>query len=229
MTQRAIDSANVVHRTNRRIIPASGAARRPPPPGHPAAPASSRSWSSSRTAHTAGYPRPATPRGAVAGFVYRRTCRACGSQAESGTTREGRMAKPKPDPDDIPSTVARSDELAQRIWKETHDSAVDSYGEGERAHRTAFASLKHAYEKVGDHWEPKDEKGPSDQQAARGGARARRGGETAGGVDANASKEHLYDLAKRLGIAGRSRMTKRELVDAIGKANDRETARARER
>src|SRR3954453_4071986 len=92
---------------------------------HPAAPASSRSWSSSRTAHAAGYPRPATPRGAVAGFVYRRTCRACGSQAESGTTREGRMAKPKPDPDDIPSTVARSDEHAQRIWKETHDSAVD--------------------------------------------------------------------------------------------------------
>jgi cation transport regulator ChaB len=137
------------------------------------------------------------------------------------------MAKRKPDPEEIPSTIARSDEHAQRIWKETHDSAVDSYGEGERAHRTAFSALKHSYEKVGDHWEAKDEKGPSDDQAARGGAKARRGGETAGGVDANASKQHLYDLAKRLDIPGRSRMTKRELTEAIDKANQRETAKAR--
>ena len=50
---------------------------------------------------------------------------------------------------------------------ETHDSAVESYGEGERAHRTAFAAVKHSFEKVGDHWEPKQEKGPSDAQAAR--------------------------------------------------------------
>ena len=35
------------------------------------------------------------------------------------------------------------------------------------------------------------------------------------------------DLAKRLDVRGRSRMTKDELVDALQKANDRETARAR--
>ena len=46
-------------------------------------------------------------------------------------------------------------------------------------------------------------------------------------MNANASKQHLYDIAKRLKIEGRSQMTKDELVDAIAKANNRETARAR--
>ncbi|HEX7309064.1 ChaB family protein [Lentzea sp.] len=125
---------------------------------------------------------------------------------------------------ELPSTVARSPRKAQRTWIKAHDSAVETYGEGERAHRTAFSALKHGFEKVGDHWEPKREPGPSDPQAERG-TPAR--GETAGGVDANASKQHLYDIAKRLGVPGRSRMSKDELVGAIQKANDRETARAR--
>ncbi len=125
---------------------------------------------------------------------------------------------------ELPSTVARSPKKAQRTWIKAHDSAVETYGEGERAHRTAFSALKHSFEKVGDHWEPKDEKGPSDEQAERSTPAQ---GETAGGVDANASKQHLYDIAKRLKIEGRSHMTKDELVDAIDKANNRETARAR--
>lgn len=128
---------------------------------------------------------------------------------------------------DMPSTVRRSSAKAQRTWGATHDSAVEQYGEGERAHRTAFASLKHGFEKVGDHWEEKAEKGPSDAQAARSGRAARRGGRTAGGVDANASRAHLYELATRLGVKGRSRMTKQQLVEAIGRANDRATARSR--
>ena len=140
-----------------------------------------------------------------------------------------RSKLPKKQRDELPSTLERSDAHAQAIWAETHDSAVDQYGEGERAHRTAFASLKHSYEKVGDHWERKAQKGPSDAQAAKTGAAARRGGPTAGGVDANASKAHLLDVAKRLGVRGRTRMAKDELVAAIDKANQRETARARER
>ncbi len=36
------------------------------------------------------------------------------------------------------------------------------------------------------------------------------------------------DVAKRLDISGRSRMDKDELVEAIDKANNRSTARARE-
>jgi hypothetical protein len=48
-------------------------------------------------------------------------------------------------------------------------------------------------------------------------------------VDANASKAHLMDLARRLDVRGRSRMSKDELVEAIAKANDRESARSRRR
>jgi cation transport regulator ChaB len=127
---------------------------------------------------------------------------------------------------DLPATLQRSPEKAQKTWSETHDSAVETYGEGERAHRTAFSALKHSFEKVGDHWEPKDEKGPSDPQAARSGKSARKARPTAGGVDANASKKHLMDLARKLEVRGRSTMTKEQLVEAIGKANNRESARS---
>jgi cation transport regulator ChaB len=124
----------------------------------------------------------------------------------------------------MPSTLKRSPKKAQDTYAKTHDSAVEQYGEGERAHRTAFSAVKHSFEKVGDHWEPKERKGPSDAKAAGG-----RGtdAETAGGVDANASKQHLMDVARRLDIRGRSRMTKPELVDAIQKANERSTRKAR--
>jgi hypothetical protein len=128
---------------------------------------------------------------------------------------------------DMPSTVARSSKKARDTWGKTHDSAVEQYGEGERAHRTAFAALKHTHEKVGDRWVDKGRKGPSDDQAEKTGAAARRGGPTAGGVDAKGSKAHLLDVASRLDIRGRTRMTKDELVEAINRANDRATARAR--
>src|SRR5438876_4286313 len=85
---------------------------------------------------------------------------------------------------DVPGTLKRSPAKAQRTYKKAHDNAVETYGEGERAHRTAYAAVKHSFEKVGDHWEEKDHKGPSDPQAARRGATARRsGGRTFGGVD----------------------------------------------
>lgn len=119
---------------------------------------------------------------------------------------------------ELPATIQRSDPKAQRTFAKAHDSAVDEYGEGERAHRVAYAALKHTHEKVGDHWEPKDEKGPSDSQA-RGGKNTDRA--THGGVDANATKEHLYGQAKKLGIEGRSKMNKRELIDALEKASQR--------
>ena len=129
---------------------------------------------------------------------------------------------------DMPSTIRRSGSKAQKVWSKTHDSAVETYGEGERAHRTAFASLKHQFEKVGDHWEAKPEPGPSDPQAERTVGEPGRPRETAGGVDANASRQHLYELAQRLDVPGRSRMTKAELVEALQRANERETRKARE-
>jgi hypothetical protein len=131
-----------------------------------------------------------------------------------------------PGKDAMPSTVERSDEKAKRTWVEAYDSAMESYGDdGERVRRTAFSALKHTHEKVGDHWEPKGRKGPSDKQAAGPGRKTDR--PTAGGVDANASKKHLMDVAKKLDISGRSSMKKDELVDAIQKANNRKTEKSR--
>ncbi len=120
---------------------------------------------------------------------------------------------------DLPGTIQRSPAKAQRTYAKAHDSAVREYGEGERAHRTALAALKHSFEKVGDHWEPKDHKGPSDPQAAAGGAEARdRPRKTYGGVDVEGStKRELYERARELDVPGRSDMTKEQLAEAIAR------------
>lgn len=124
-----------------------------------------------------------------------------------------------PGRDVLPSTLKRSPKKAQRTWIETHDSAAKEYGDGERAHRTAYAALKHSFKKVGDHWEPKGHKGPSDPRAKQSTRNARRGkGETFGGVDYYGStKEELYRRAKKLDIQGRSEMSKKELARAIAR------------
>ncbi len=132
--------------------------------------------------------------------------------------------KGEPKLDELPSTLQRSPDKAQRTFAKAHDAAEERYGDGEHTNRVAFSALKHTHEKVGDHWEPKEEPGPSDPQA-EGGVGTNR--ETAGGVDANASKKHLMGLARRLDVPGRSKMSKDELVDALQKANDRETRKAR--
>ena len=126
------------------------------------------------------------------------------------------------DRDELPGTLKRSPKKAQETYAKVHDSAVEEYGEGERAHRTTFSALKHSFEKVGDHWEPKAEKGPSDPRAAQGGATARRGeGESFGGVDyLGHTKSELAERARRLGVKGYSRMDKRELAQAIARKQD---------
>jgi ChaB protein len=120
---------------------------------------------------------------------------------------------------EMPRTLRRSTGRAQRTWAKTHDNAVKQYGEGERAHRTAFASLKHSFEKVGDRWEPKKRRGPSDPRARQPAAKARRGvGETFGGLDYYGhTAEELARRARRLGVRGTTRMTKRELARAIAR------------
>ena len=130
--------------------------------------------------------------------------------------------------EDLPGTIARSPKKVQRTYAETLDSAHEQYDSEERAHRTAFAAVKHGAEKVGDHWELKDRKGASDPQAAQSGRAARdHPKETFGGVDASKPKAELYEQAKRAGVGGRSKMTKAELARALDKANDRASARAR--
>ena len=136
------------------------------------------------------------------------------------TTKSG-----QPIEDELPSTLQRSDEHAQATYAKTHDSALETYdGDARAANQVAFAALKHTHEKVGDHWERKEQNGPSDAQAAGNRGTDR---ETAGGVDANASKKHLYELATRLEISGRSKMSKDELVKALQKANAKQTRKSR--
>jgi cation transport regulator ChaB len=137
------------------------------------------------------------------------------------TTKSGKARQ-----SEIPSTLRRSPDKAQRTFAKAHDSAAGEYGDERRANQVAWAAVKHSFEKVGDHWEKKGRKGPSDAQA-RGGRNTNR--PTKGGVDANASTSHLMDVAKKLDISGRSRMRKDQLVDAIRKASDRRTAKARKK
>jgi cation transport regulator ChaB len=122
--------------------------------------------------------------------------------------------------EELPDTLKRSPKHAQDIYLETLASAHEQYDSEERAHRTALAALKHSYAKVGDHWEAKDQKGPSDPRSAGTTAQKRAGiGETAGGVDVEGhTRDELYERAKRLDIKGRSKMTKLELGQAIARA-----------
>ena len=125
---------------------------------------------------------------------------------------------------DLPSTIQRSDEHAQEIYAKTHDSAVETYGEGRRAHQTAYSALKHQYKKSGDKWVKKDSKGPSDPQAARSSTSSRKSTDkptsTAGGKEVPLkewNKDDLYNQAQNLDIPGRSKMSKEELAEAIKK------------
>jgi cation transport regulator ChaB len=130
------------------------------------------------------------------------------------TTRSGEVRR-----SELPDTLKRSGSKAQRTFAKAHDAAVEQYGEGERAHRTAMAALKRTHEKVGDRWVAKRESGPSDPRSKKTTAQKRRGeGETFGGVDVEQNtKRELYERARRLGIDGRSRMSKRELARAIAR------------
>ena len=139
------------------------------------------------------------------------------------TTKSGSAKK-----SELPGTLTRSPAKAQRTYAKAHDSALDEYGDERRANQVAWAAVKHSFEKIGDHWEKKNggKKGPSDEQA-KGGRNTDR--KTKGGVDANASKSHLLDVAKKLDISGRTTMKKDQLVDAIQKANNKKTAAARKK
>jgi cation transport regulator ChaB len=118
---------------------------------------------------------------------------------------------------ELPDTLKRSSAKAQRTFAKAHDAAAQEYGEGERAHRVAFAALKHSFEKVGDRWIAKDRKGPSDPRSMNPRARENHG-KAYGGVDYEGhTKEELYERAAKLDVTGRSRMTKGELAEAIAR------------
>ena len=121
--------------------------------------------------------------------------------------------------EDLPGTLKRSPVKAQRTYAKTLDAAEEEYDSEARAHQTAWSAVKHSFEKVGDHSEPKDEKGPSDPQSKQRGAAARNPPKrTHGGVDVEGNtRDELYERAKRAGVRGRSSMTKAELADALAR------------
>lgn len=123
----------------------------------------------------------------------------------------------KPKEQELPATLRRSSQKAQRTFAKAHDSAVEQYGEGERAHRVAYSALKDGFEKRGDRWVAKDRRGPSDPRSKS--PRARENvGKTYGGVDVEGnSKDELYRRARELDVEGRSRMSKEQLAEAIAR------------
>ncbi len=131
------------------------------------------------------------------------------------TTRGG-----EPKPEEIPGTLRRSPKKAQDTFAQAHDSALVQYGDEQRANRVAWAAVKHMFEKVGDRWQYKDHKGPSDPRSKN--PRAREGrGKAFGGVDYEGhTKAELYERAARLDVAGRSKMSKAELAEAIARQQD---------
>jgi hypothetical protein len=52
----------------------------------------------------------------------------------------------------LPGTLLRSCREAQETFLRALDDAVRTHGEGDQAHRIAYAALKRDFEKRGDHW-----------------------------------------------------------------------------
>jgi len=122
--------------------------------------------------------------------------------------------------EDLPGTLKRSPAKAQRTYAKALDNAHEEYaGDEERAHRVAFAAVKHSFERKGDHWEPKAKKGPSDPQAAKSGQAARTSRTpTGGGKDVGTTKKELMEQARKLDVPGRSKMSRDQLARAVAKA-----------
>jgi cation transport regulator ChaB len=79
------------------------------------------------------------------------------------------MVLNKKEKERLPATLKRSPAKAQATYMHTLESAEQDHGDGEAAHRIAFGSLKHSFEKVGDHWEPKNEAGQDRRRSERAG------------------------------------------------------------
>jgi cation transport regulator ChaB len=138
-----------------------------------------------------------------------------------------RRARAEPEP--LPITLQRSPKKAQETYLKALENAHRTYdGDEQAAHRAAWAAVKHLFERVGDHWEPKGRPGPSDPRAEQGGPNA--SGPSFRGVDVEGkTKEQLLEEARRLGARANAHMTKFEIAKAIERRNEEITREARER
>jgi cation transport regulator ChaB len=133
------------------------------------------------------------------------------------------------EPEPLPFTLQRSPEKAQETYLKALENAHRTYdSDEEAAHRVAWAAVKHLFERVGDHWEPKAAKGPSDPRAEQGGPDA--SGPTFGGVDVEGkTKDELLAEARALGAHVNEHMTKFQIAAAIERRNEEITRKERER
>lgn len=129
---------------------------------------------------------------------------------------------------ELPSTLERSPKKAQDTYEKTLEHAEQTYDhDEERAHRVAWAAVKHSFERSGDHWEKKDENGPSDPRAEQSGPGA--SAPSYGGVDVEGkTKDELLDEARREGAHVTTHMKKAEVAAALEQAVHREDRERRE-
>lgn len=121
--------------------------------------------------------------------------------------------------EELPSTLKKAPAKVRRTYEKTLDSAHEQYDDEARAHQTAWSAVKNIAEKKGDHWELKDESGPSDSRSKQSQSNKRQGrGETYGGVDVEGNtRDELQKRAKKAGIRGYSDMNKRELARELAR------------
>jgi ChaB len=66
------------------------------------------------------------------------------------SSRYGRM-------NGLPATIERSSTEVREAFTKAYQDAVQTYGEGDRAVRAAYAVLKQKFEKRGDQWVAKQD------------------------------------------------------------------------
>jgi hypothetical protein len=115
----------------------------------------------------------------------------------------------------------KSGRRAQESYAKALDSAIQTYGAGDRARRSAIASVSRTFQRLGDRWVPRSPQSARTAQATRRSASSANSSRPtqSGNIDMKSTKDNLMNAARRMQIPGRSRMNKPELVAALRKAN----------